>query len=481
MISPTFDTPSFAKQTGSAAIFGAGPTGLSTAWRLAKHGWKVTLIEKEKELGGHGGTHTIHGYDVDNGPHKLYPQVPCAKPFIDHFVGKDLLTMSKKSSVYVRETYIPFPFGLGDLFHGLGLMTGLRCGIGYGLGKIERVFRGSPSTYTDFVIAQYGRYAHELVFRQVAEKLWGDPDTLHVQLAKTRIIAPNVWELIGQLLFRTRNKPKLSADEFYYPRHGLRQLWESVGTEIETHGGTIIRETKPTHILSNKTGGFEVTYQGNDTEHTIQSDVIISTIPLKAALHLLDPAPPSQITDAMNHLAYSSLLVVYLVVDTPRLLPVNWIFFPEKNLHFARLSEQKGFSETMVPKDKTVLMVEIPLARPAIASMDRECLIAEAIEQLRRVGILKPIHHIVDMFTGYNDSIYPIYDTQSLGSLETILSWTDNIPNFYLNGRLGLFCYNNMDHSMEMGLALGDHIASQQPAPAWIQTRKSFYDYKIVD
>ena len=35
-----------------AIILGAGPTGLITAWRLLKAGWRVAIIEKNKIAGG---------------------------------------------------------------------------------------------------------------------------------------------------------------------------------------------------------------------------------------------------------------------------------------------------------------------------------------------------------------------------------------------------------------------------------------------
>lgn len=477
----TFETPLIEnKRIGTAVILGAGPTGLSTAWRLGQHGWKVIVIEKEKELGGHGRTSTINGYNVDDGPHKLYPQVPCAKPFIEHFVGDDLLTTSKKSTIYLCGQYIPYPFGLGDLFKGLGIKTGVLCGLSYILSKAKQIIKGNVKTYTDFAVAQYGSYAHKLVFRHIAEKLWGDPNFLHVQLAKTRIIAPNIIELVLGLLLGTRNKPKLSADEFYYPKHGLRQLWEAVAREIEMNGGTILRNARPSIITENK-NGYIIEYTNSNGNNEIHCDVTISTIPLKTTLEIMRPLPPKDVIEAAKQLKLSSLLILYVVVKTPRLLPVNWIFFPELNYHFGRLSEQKGFSEAMVPADRTVLMVEIPLARVVIREMDRGKLISETIAQLREVGIIKPEHSIIEVFTSNDASIYPIYDLDYLDRLQTLLSWSDNKPNFYLNGRLGLFCYNNMDHSMEMGLTLADYIARGETLEKWQKIREKFYEYKIVD
>lgn len=466
---------------GHAVVLGGGPTGLSTAWRLVKHGWRVTVIEKDHELGGHGGTRTIHGYDVDDGPHKLYPQVPCALPLIEHFVGADLLHLPKKNTIHLRGTYIPFPFGLGDLLRGLGLAAFVKSGAGFACGKLERIIRGRPKTYTDYVVALYGRYAHALVFRNFAEKLWGNPDEIDAHLAETRIIAPSVPELVKGLLFGLRGKPKLSADAFYYPRRGLRQLWEAMGAEITQFGGTILRETKPSAITRPTSTSFSVTTASTSGSSTLTADAIISTIPIRTTFSLLAPTPPADVQRAIDGLRASSLLILYVVVRSPRVLPVSWIFFPEPQWHFARISEQKSFSEEMIPADRTVLMVEVPMARPVIRALPREQLIAESLVQLHEVGVLKSEHDIIETFTGYDESIYPIYDLSYRKNLDTILAHSDNISGLYLNGRHGLFCYNNMDHSMEMGLALADHIASGAPIDAWRTRRKAFYEYKIVD
>jgi len=170
-----------------------------------------------------------------------------------------------------------------------------------------------------------------------------------------------------------------------------------------------------------------------------------------------------------------------VVVNAPRLLTANWVFFPEQKYHFGRLSEQKGFSEEMVPKDRTVLMVEIPFARREIQVMDRKRLLTETIAQLREVGVLKPKHKILDQFVAFDEAIYPKYDLTWKEKLDRILAYTDSLPGLYLNGRHGLFCYNNMDHSMEMGVMLADHIASRAKISSWRKAREHFYEYRIVD
>ncbi len=54
--------------TGSTAVVGAGPAGLSAAWRLRKAGWPVTVYEAAPGPGGRVRTDELEGVRLDPGP-----------------------------------------------------------------------------------------------------------------------------------------------------------------------------------------------------------------------------------------------------------------------------------------------------------------------------------------------------------------------------------------------------------------------------
>ena len=76
---------------------------------------------------------------------------------------------------------------------------------------------------------------------------------------------------------------------------------------------------------------------------------------------------------------------MYIVLEKERALKDSWIFFPEKKYSFSRLSEQKGFSEFSCPKNKTVLMAEIPYDQGK--SREDNELFEEISGQLEKLGI----------------------------------------------------------------------------------------------
>jgi protoporphyrinogen oxidase len=53
-------------------IIGAGPTGLTAAYQLAKVGKKSIVFEKGRVVGGIARTVNYKGYGVDFGGHRFY-------------------------------------------------------------------------------------------------------------------------------------------------------------------------------------------------------------------------------------------------------------------------------------------------------------------------------------------------------------------------------------------------------------------------
>ena len=58
-------------QSRSFVIIGGGVTGLFIAWRLCQKGFKVTLLEYQKFLGGLSTSIKHNEYLLDIGPHEL--------------------------------------------------------------------------------------------------------------------------------------------------------------------------------------------------------------------------------------------------------------------------------------------------------------------------------------------------------------------------------------------------------------------------
>jgi phytoene dehydrogenase-like protein len=57
-------------------VLGAGPAGLAAAWRAARRGQSVLVLERAENTGGMAASFEIAGMSVDYGSHRLSPATP---------------------------------------------------------------------------------------------------------------------------------------------------------------------------------------------------------------------------------------------------------------------------------------------------------------------------------------------------------------------------------------------------------------------
>jgi protoporphyrinogen oxidase len=205
----------------------------------------------------------------------------------------------------------------------------------------------------------------------------------------------------------------------------------------------------------------------------LSADFFVSTIPLHNLIKILKPAPEKEVTDAAMKLKYKDSSIIYFLIKKGRVLKENWIFFPEKNIIFNRVSEQKSFSQQTCPKDKTALMVE------TTREVDKETL--EIVKgQLIKLGFFQE-EDIEEILVKKLEKAYPIYDKGYKKNLDIVLGYLDKISNLITIGRHGLFNYNNIDQCWDMARKLDEHLTGNKTGEEWVETRKIFDKYTIVD
>ena len=311
---------------------------------------------------------------------------------------------------------------------------------------------------------------YNLSFRDYAWKVWNsDPKDLDKELAKRRVAVSGIFELIKSVLFK-KNK-NISAEYFYYPEKGMKQLFDILVKKIKENNGKIIMNTKINEIKI-KDKKIEAVKFG---KIKIKPDYIISTIPLDSLSKVIKQDNNKQLRrlGLFDNLDYQKLNIIYFILNKPKALNDCWVFFPEKKFIFQRVSEQKAFSPLTSPKDKTALMVET-------TREINENLIKEIIAQLEKANILKN-GEIKEYFVKTIEKAYPVYKKGFLENLEGMEKFFESVENFYLLGRQGLFNYNNMDQCWDMGMKIAEQIKNKKSKEDWQKTKIYFDGYRIVD
>ncbi|MBU2213308.1 FAD-dependent oxidoreductase, partial [Patescibacteria group bacterium] len=177
-----------------------------------------------------------------------------------------------------------------------------------------------------------------------------------------------------------------------------------------------------------------------------------SSIPVTREVELFNPSVPAEVLDAAKKLRFRSQVYLFLTINKEKVTDDNWVYFPDKEVPFGRISEMKNFSKEMSPQDKTSLFVEFfcfegdeiwNASKEELFDMTMEWL--EKLKFLNREEVLN-IHHIKRAHA------YPLYDLEYKEHVKTVMDWMDSFDNFYAIGRPGRFRYTNQDHSLEMGI-----------------------------
>lgn len=463
-------------------VLGGGVTGLATAWKLSEHGADVTVLERKGTVGGIANSFKRNDYTLDYGPHKIYTQIPGVLDEYKELLQEDFIAIPKKQKLLVKGKYYEFPVKVQQLLLGMNPLLAARCGVSYAAAIGKKII-SSPSddTYESFLRNRFGGVVYELLFEPYAWKVWGNPKELSADLARARISVPSLGELVKRIVVGDRGEKELSAKTFFYPRKGFSEICEKMVERIDSHGGEIIIGATPTKIVAKNSAVAEVHYQKEGKSVVLPASFVASTIPINELPKLFDPLPPREVLDACSKIRWRSVLLVFIAVNKDRLFQENWLFFPEKEFCFNRVSEQKGFNPELVPQGKTVVCAEITcnFNDENWRASDKD-LYEKVIVDLEKAKITRR-EDTLEYFTVKLKDPYPVYSLDYAQNLKMILDYLDSIRGVVTLGRLGLFNYNNTDHCIDMARKAADYIVSGEPISSWQKTREEFKKYVIVD
>jgi protoporphyrinogen oxidase len=202
--------------------------------------------------------------------------------------------------------------------------------------------------------------------------------------------------------------------------------------------------------------GISYVHEGTLYEETF--DYLVSTIPCTDLVRLMAPSAPEAVTTSNDSLRYKAIKLVFLDIKKESITKDHWVYIPDKDLRTHRLSEAKNFNPKNVPRGRTVLCCEITCFKDdEVWNMGREEATELAVSDLVTIGLVKR-EEILDSHVHNLEHAYPLYDLSYKPHVTAVLDYVDSFVNLKSTGRQGRFKYNNMDHSMEMGLAAAAEI-----------------------
>jgi protoporphyrinogen oxidase len=468
-----------------AVILGGGVGGLAAGWMLARtKRYDVTVIERGAALGGVCGTFQHGDFLLDYGPHKSYSTIPGILDELTSLMGDEFIKHRKSNTIYLFGSFLRYPISLLDLARKMRPSEFLACGLNAAAAALP-LPRPEPRSYEDYVVSRFGRRLYSLVFEPLADKVWGDPATLSADIARTRIPGSGVVDLAMRVLGLKNESALTDAGHFYYPRLGFGRIPGRMHEEILRAGGTVITGGRPAriHTRDQRVIGVDVEIDGR-TER-LDCDLLVSSIPLQETVAALGGADDPGIAAALaaaRQLQFRGAFLVYVVVDRPQVTNHHWLFFPERDVMFGRVFEQKQMSDAMGPPDQTVLCCDFtddeggPLWRQS-----DEALAARCVADLEKVGLIDRAW-VKSTFVKRLPKFYPRYDLHYKQTTSILYDFLKRYDGLVPTGRIGFYNYNNSDHCVDMGKYIAQQLeAGIATADIWSGLEQRVAAYRIVD
>jgi protoporphyrinogen oxidase len=453
------------------AVLGAGPAGLTAAYRLVRRGVPVVVFEADEEVGGLARTVVRDGYRFDLGGHRFFTKSAEVEALWEDLLGPELLVRPRLSRIYWRGRFVEYPLRPADVFAKVGPLELIRSLASYARARLRRPTEAE--TYEEWVSARFGRRLFELFFKTYTEKVWGVPtDELRAEWAAQRIADLSVASALRAALPGGGETPKSLIEEFRYPRLGPGQMWEELARRVEDGGGEI-RLGAPVEGLEHEGGRLTAVRAGGQL---IEVSAAISSIPLRTTVGVAAPAAPREVTVAAAGLRYRDFLTVALQIDGEPPFPDNWVYVHDPRARVGRIQNFRAWSPWMTPDPRrSCLGLEYFCFEGGDLwdSSDEE-LVSLGRREVGALGLVDPERvaggHVVRV-----PKAYPVYDAEYAGRVETIRKWLDGISNLQQIGRNGLHRYNNSDHSMLTAMRAVENLCDGAEHDVWAVNADSVY------
>jgi len=465
-------------------ILGGGPAGMAIADGLIDANTdSFVVLERGERLGGLAQTAPWGDAGAhDLGPHKIFSLDPNLVTRVEALLPtNDWLTRDKVSSIYMRGHYLPYPpspFSLSGVF---GLPAFTKMVFGYGMAKISGILGGNnPSTFEEDLQGRLGAPLYEILFKPIAEKLWGDPKQLDVKLSKGRVQTPSLMEVLGRLL-KIKKSSEFEALTFRYPKGGLGRLWQAIENKGKGKGKFLLHHTVIGLDVENGNVS-RIRYKANGVEGAFeitQNDYVVSSLPLALLARLLANSLPKHIPDlAEKVVALNDLLLVFFHVDKPSLVNESWVFIPDPSIAFHRLSEQESFDPGMTPNG-SIVCCEIMSSATRLFAQKTDDELCEAA----RKGLADMGYHdfkIINQRVIRLPKSYPVFRPGFEEGLAEVIKTLDAYQNLRTIGRQGAFNYIGTMDAMDIGYGFAKWLGSDRRG-SWQQERERTNHYPVLD
>lgn len=435
-------------------IIGAGPTGLAAGYRLRELGvTNFTILEARDKVGGLAASeHSPNGFIYDIGGHVLFSHYPYFDALFDKLMGSDYQELVREAWVWMCDRFLPYPFQ-NNIRH-LPREVVLECLLGLIEAQREPLDRATLQNFAELIEKQFGRGIARYFMMPYNFKVWAyPPHMMNKEWIGERVATPPIDRVLGNVILDRDDAGWGPNNTFKYPRFGgTGGLFDRMRPYVDDQLrlSTVVRGVDLDAKLVLLDDGSSVSY-----------DVLLNTTPLDMFVTHAQGSVPDGIRNQALRLLHSGSCIVGIGINQPSPSTKCWMYFPEDNCPFYRVTYLSNYSPDVVPDATRQYSLLAEISRSPCKPLDASRVVEDTIQGMVNTQLIseRDRDDIVDTYLIERDYTYPTPSLERDGALASILPWLEQ-RQVYSRGRFGAWRYEvgNMDHSVAQGVEWADRI-----------------------
>lgn len=438
-------------------IIGAGPTGLGAAYRLNELGENDFLVLEANDYpGGLAASFTDPtGFTWDIGGHVVFSHYDYFDQMIDKLLAGEHLTHKRIARVRMAGQWSPYPFQNNLRYLPKDIQWDCVAGLLPGKRPTDK-----PANFAEWIMAGFGEGLARHFMYPYNFKVWATPPELMAYAwIGERVSLVDLEGVLKNLILGEDNVTWGPNNMFRFPLHGgtgeiFRRLASGLGDRVRL--GCPATQIDPDARRVRTGQGLTCTYE-----------YLLNTAPLDRLVLEIMNRPETALRDAAKNLLRNGVFVSGIGVNAARPDDTCWMYFPEDNCPFYRVTNFHNYSPNNVPRPNSsrALMAETSFSEHK--PEDLAGLTQSTIRGLVNTALLTPEEAdsaIASTWSFTADYGYPVPSLGRDRALAILQPWLEE-RGICSRGRFGGWRYEmaNMDHSVMQGVEWANRLILDQP------------------
>ncbi len=444
-------------------VIGAGPTGLGAGYRLKQLGYSNFVVcDRNPYVGGLAHSFVDDaGFTWDIGGHVMFSHYQYYDDCFDELMGDEYTLNNRESWVRMFDRWVPYPFQNNIRY--LPKEAAYECLSGLiaaqtGKGKIASY--KDATNFGEFIDAVFGEGIAKHFMRPYNFKVWAHPpEMMNKHWIGERVAVLDIDRALKNVVLELDDYGWGPNNQFKFPLSGgTGEFYKRFGDRLEGH--LLLNKTVDTIDVDAK----RVTFTDGTSE---DYDVLISAMPLDILCRdRLTGDVPQTVRDTAARLKHSGGHMVGVGLKRPCPSTKSWMYFPEDNCPFYRVTYLSNYSPNMTPDKDAYYSLLCETSYSDHKPVDESAIIEETITGLENAGLLEPGERedIVTTWHYHADYSYPTPSVERDEILSEVIPWLE-ARDIFSRGRFGMWKYevSNTDHTLMQGVECVNRLLLNEP------------------